>query len=168
MAKRKRSKSVNSSKILTYIAWGLAVVAIVLSSLVGGYYLGFENANNEISKKNKPHSKELQDFTINRVKQIQNRLALQLLQKDLDIGESEAIVLAIENNISDILIDEYKGRKIATAQGLSPIGTIGVLLQAKNEGLVKEVKPELDKLIANHQRISQPLYDKALELAGEF
>jgi len=122
---------------------------------------------NEISKKNKPHSKELQDFTINRVKQIQNRLALQLLQKDLDIGESEAIVLAIENNISDILIDEYKGRKIATAQGLSPIGTIGVLLQAKNEGLVKEVKPELDKLIANHQRISQPLYDKALELAGE-
>ena len=50
MAKRKRKKSANSSKILTYIAWGLAVVAIVLSSLVGGYYLGFQDAKNEISK----------------------------------------------------------------------------------------------------------------------
>jgi len=122
---------------------------------------------NEIYKKNKPHYKELQYFTVNRVKPIQNQLAVQLLRKYLDIGESEAIVLAIENNISDILIDEYKGRKIATAQGLSPIGTIGVLLRAKDQGLVKEVKPELDKLIANHQRISQPLYDQALGLAGE-
>ena len=121
----------------------------------------------EITKKNKPHSQQLKNFAINRVKQIQNRLAVQLLQKELDIGESEAIVLAIENNISDILIDEYKGRKIAKAQGLSPIGTIGVLLQAKNKGLIKEVKSELDKLVANHQRISQQLYDKALELAGE-
>ena len=50
MAKRKRSKSGNSSKILTYMAWGLAIVAIALSSLVAGYYLGFENAKKETSK----------------------------------------------------------------------------------------------------------------------
>ena len=50
MAKRKRNKSVNSSKILTYTAWGLAIVAMVLSSLVGGYYLGFKDAQKEISK----------------------------------------------------------------------------------------------------------------------
>jgi len=50
MAKRKRSKSTNSSKILTYIAWGLALVAIVLSSLVGGYYIGFSDGQKKISK----------------------------------------------------------------------------------------------------------------------
>jgi len=50
MAKRKRSKSANSSKILTYIAWGLAIVAMVLSSLVGGYYLGFSDGKKETSK----------------------------------------------------------------------------------------------------------------------
>jgi len=121
----------------------------------------------EITRKNKPHSQELEKFAINRVKQIQNRLAVQLLQKELDSGESEAIVLAIENNITDILIDEYKGRKIAQSQGLLTIGTIGVLLQAKKKGLIKKVKPELDKLVANHRRISQELYDRALELAGE-
>ncbi len=53
MAKRKRSKSVNSSTILTYIAWGLAIVAMVLSSLVGGYYLGFEDGQKENSKQTK-------------------------------------------------------------------------------------------------------------------
>ena len=122
---------------------------------------------NEITQKNKPHLQALKNFTTNRVKQVQNRLAVQLLQRELDIGESEAIVLAKENNISDILIDEYKGRKIAKANGLSPIGTLGVLIQAKKKGTIKAVKPELDNLVANHRKISQKLYDKALELAGE-
>ena len=121
----------------------------------------------EITQQNKPHSKELKNFDTNRVKQIQNQLAVQLLEKNLDTGESEAIVLAKENSISDILIDEYKGRRIAKAHGLSPIGTIGVLVQAKKKRVIKEVKPELDKLVTNHRRISQELYKKALDLAGE-
>jgi len=121
----------------------------------------------ELTKKNKPHAQKLKEFAQTRVKQIQNRLAVQFLQKELDMGESEAIVLAIENNIIDILIDEYKGRQIAQSQGLLPIGTIGVLLQAKKMGLIRKVKPELDELVANHRRISHQLYDKALELASE-
>ena len=122
---------------------------------------------NEVVRRDKPHFQELNHFSVDRVKQIQNRFAVQLLLKDLDIGESEAIVLAKENNISDILIDEYKGRKIAVAHGLSPIGTIGVLIQAKRKGIIKELKPELDSLIANRRRISPNLYMKALGLAGE-
>jgi predicted nucleic acid-binding protein len=70
-------------------------------------------------------------------------------------------------NIDDILMDEYKGRRIAEAQGLSPIGTVGVLLQAKRKGLPEEVRPELDELMRHHRRISGALYKKALELAGE-
>lgn len=53
MAKRKRSKSTNSSKILTYVAWGLAIVAIILSSLVAGYYFGYEDAQKDIYKQSK-------------------------------------------------------------------------------------------------------------------
>ena len=90
-----------------------------------------------------------------------------LLQKELDLGESEAIVLAKENKIKDILIDEYKGRKIAKETGLFPIGTIGVLLQAKRQKYIKEIKSELDKLIVNHIRISTDLYATALKIAGE-
>ena len=60
MAKRKRSKAAHSSKILTYIAWGLAIVAMVLSSLVAGYYFGYEDAQADISKQAKiEHKKRL-------------------------------------------------------------------------------------------------------------
>ncbi len=53
MAKRKRSKQAYNSKILTYIAWGLAIVAMVLSALVAGYYFGYENAQKDVSKQAK-------------------------------------------------------------------------------------------------------------------
>ncbi len=82
----------------------------------------------EIAQKGKPYSEELKRFSRNRVKEVQNALAVRLLLDELDIGEAEALVLALENNIADILIDEYRGRKIATSRGLSVIGTVGVLL----------------------------------------
>jgi len=122
---------------------------------------------NEITQKNKPYTGELKNFAKDKTKEVNNKLAVELLQKDLDLGESEAIVVAKENDISDILMDEYKGRKIAKEEGLHPIGTIGVLIQAKNKNLIKTVKPELDKLIKNHIRISDNLYSTALELANE-
>ena len=53
MAKRKRNKSNTSSKILSSIAWGLAIVALILSSFVGGYYFGFEDAQKEFSQTEK-------------------------------------------------------------------------------------------------------------------
>nr|WP_321266374.1 divergent polysaccharide deacetylase family protein [uncultured Sulfurimonas sp.] len=52
MAKRKKSKS-SSNKFLTYVAWVLAVIALSLSSLVGGYYIGYEEAKNDIKIKEK-------------------------------------------------------------------------------------------------------------------
>jgi len=51
MAKKRRTKKTNNSKVLTYIAWGLALVAIVLSALVSGYYFGYEDAQDDLVKK---------------------------------------------------------------------------------------------------------------------
>ncbi len=57
MAKRKtvkkKTKSTNSSKILTYIAWALAIVALILSSLLVGYYVGYDDAQKKMSDENK-------------------------------------------------------------------------------------------------------------------
>lgn len=50
MAKRKSSKKRNSSKVLVYTAWFLACVAIILSSLVAGYYFGYKDAKSEVLK----------------------------------------------------------------------------------------------------------------------
>lgn len=121
----------------------------------------------EIRQENKAYATELKSFAQNRVREVQNQLALQLLKRELDAGEAEAIVLAIESEVPNILIDEHKGRKIAETNGLLPIGMIGVLIRAKRMGLIQAVKPNLDKLIENRRRISKALYVKALELSGE-
>ncbi|RUA09366.1 MAG: divergent polysaccharide deacetylase family protein, partial [Fusobacteria bacterium] len=47
---KKNTTKKSSSKILVYIAWFLAIVALILVSLVGGYYIGISNAKKEKSQ----------------------------------------------------------------------------------------------------------------------
>ena len=54
-----------------------------------------------------------------------------LLLQQLDRGEAEAIALALESKADALLIDELDGRAIARKHGLSVLGTLGILLLAK-------------------------------------
>ncbi|QOY51480.1 divergent polysaccharide deacetylase family protein [Candidatus Sulfurimonas baltica] len=51
MRKRKNKSSKKSSNILMYTAWTLAVIAIILGSLIAGYYIGYEEAKDKMVKK---------------------------------------------------------------------------------------------------------------------
>jgi predicted nucleic acid-binding protein len=72
---------------------------------------------------------------------------VQELREDLDIGEAEAIVLAIERGADLLLVDERRGRRTATAAGLTVTGLLGVVARAKRAGLIELGKPVLDDLI---------------------
>lgn len=89
-------------------------------------------------------------------------------ERRLDPGEANAIGLAIELKATQLLIDERLGRIEAKRQGLRITGVIGILLVAKRQGLIADVRPILDALIdeANF-RMSRRLYDETLVLAGE-
>jgi len=104
------------------------------------------------------------------VKQAANLELVACLSNDynLDIGEAEAIALALELKADELLIDERLGRREAVRLGRSITGVLGVLLIAKNRGLISKVQPIIDALIlpANF-RISRQLYEEVLQTANE-
>lgn len=103
--------------------------------------------------------------------EVQTAQDLQLiweLEQTLDPGEAAAIALATELKADRLLIDERLGRRIAMQRGLKVRGILGIIVNAKNEGLLPAAKPLLDRLI--HEagfRMSQALYEHILQEAGE-
>lgn len=124
MVNRKKRSSKNNLKTLTYIAWGLGLVALVLSVLVVGYYLGYESAQNEITKKTKleiqkqqnlpkkiddaPKKNDtLSDGSVN------NRL-IEVLKKDVNISNYKE-----EINSEKVIKEEINGTKVKKDAAIS-------------------------------------------------
>lgn len=89
------------------------------------------------------------------------------LLKELDLGEAESITLAVEEKAKYLIIDEYKGRAIADAYGVKIVGILGVLIQAKQQGVISSVKPNIKKLIEIGFRLDKKLIAKVLRSLGE-
>lgn len=77
---------------------------------------------------------------------VENKQVALALRRELDNGEAEAIALALQLGTETILMDEREGRSVAKSMGLSPIGVIGVLIRAKQNGEIISVKEALNKL----------------------
>lgn len=98
---------------------------------------------------------------------VKDRLAVDVLLDELDRGEAETIVLAHELNADWVLMDEKKGRRKVTELGLDKIGTVGILLKAKQVGLLPQIRPDVERLRAQGFSISQRVVDAVLQQAGE-
>ncbi len=85
----------------------------------------------------------------------------------LDVGEAEAILLAEQRHCHLLLIDERKGRMVAKQRGLAVIGICGLLLLAKEQGLISLVVPCLNQLSRIGYRISPQLRLEVASRAGE-
>lgn len=88
------------------------------------------------------------------------------LRLHLDEGEIQAINHAKDLSCA-VLMDEKRGRTIASQYGVPAIGVIGVLIEAKTQGLIEHVKPYLQQLVEYEYRLSDQLVAEALRLAGE-
>ena len=85
----------------------------------------------------------------------------------MDYGESESVILYKELKADFLLIDDKKARKIAENFGLNCIGTLGLLILAKKENFVKELKPTFKALLKNKRYFSLNLLNKILKMQGE-
>ena len=90
------------------------------------------------------------------------------LMADLGPGESAAIALALDLKADLVLLDEKEGRRKAQRVGLRVMGVGGVLLAAKAQHHLAEVRPCLDGL---RQRagfcLGESVYQALLAAANE-
>jgi len=91
-----------------------------------------------------------------------------LLAEELGPGEAEAIALGVRRSADILLIDERKGRRIATlAYHLRVKGTAGVLVLGKQRGIVPSVRPLLEAMRAGGYYVAESLVDLAARQVGE-
>ncbi len=102
-----------------------------------------------------------------KVLKAKNRRLVTLLQADLDAGESEGIVLALEMEADLILLDDADAREKARHLGLKITGTLGVILKEKLRGNLHSLKETLMDLKETGFRISKSLETRLLIEAGE-
>lgn len=92
---------------------------------------------------------------------------MDVLLDELDLGEAETIVLAGELDSDWVLMDERKGRWKLEQLGIARIGTLGILLKAKQMGLIENMRPDVEQLHRQGFSISQAVIDAVLREAGE-
>ena len=115
----------------------------------------------------RPGEKELRQATFVKRQTVSNTSAVTMLMATLDKGEAETLVLATEQGVTNVFVDDLRGRKVAQSLGLQTVGVAGFLLFGKKKGKIRAVQPLLLQLQQKDFRLSSRLIDTVLEEAGE-
>jgi hypothetical protein len=86
---------------------------------------------------------------------------------DLGPGETEVLALALESSDAIVLLDDALARQVASTLAIRFRGTLGLLLDAKQAGLISSVAPLLDQLQELGFRLNSHTRDLILDLTGE-
>lgn len=82
-------------------------------------------------------------------------------------GEVEVMILCQERQADLAIIDDNAAKKTAKYLGINVTGTLGVLLKAKQKGILKEIRPLISELKVNGFYISTEVEKIILECAEE-
>ncbi|WP_050982160.1 DUF3368 domain-containing protein [Mucilaginibacter paludis] len=98
---------------------------------------------------------------------VKDKSLQQKLASMVDKGEASAIALAHEIENKYLITDDLEARKLSIRLGLSIIGTLGVILRAKQEGHIDFVNPFLELMKQTDFRVSDDLHQPILRKANE-
>jgi predicted nucleic acid-binding protein len=99
---------------------------------------------------------------------VNDRNYLRILDTIVDLGEASTIALALqmpENNV--MILDDLKARKLAKELQLNFTGLLGILLKAKQQGIISSVTDIFTQLKHVNFRISEKIEKEVLKLADE-
>lgn len=103
------------------------------------------------------------------IKLHKTKIIKRLEEFGIDEGEAEAISLAIDLKCKDVLVDQSHARVAAKVFGLTPRGTIFVLLKALRKNIITfdDYLKDLGELIRVGFRMSDEVYVEAVKLGRE-
>jgi predicted nucleic acid-binding protein len=97
---------------------------------------------------------------------VRERTLLQMVS-GLGTGEKQVLALALEKPGSLAILDDLMARRYAYFLGIRFTGTLGILLKAKEKGLLQAVAPVLVQLEALQFRLDPKTREAVLDLAKE-
>jgi predicted nucleic acid-binding protein len=101
------------------------------------------------------------------VHSVQDKAKLEILHNLVDLGEASTIALAYQFEDVTMILDDRKARKLADNLHLRFTGLLGILIKAKQNGVINSVEDVLARLKAVGFRFSPSMEMQALRLAGE-
>lgn len=114
----------------------------------------------------KPEAQPLKEYLQGKVRKI-DAVGSILLDGFSDLGETEAMLLYKQYSADKLLIDDKRGRRMAKINHISTIGSLGVLLAAKQAGLIDQIFPFVNKLASSDIDVFAALIATIMNIAGE-
>lgn len=115
----------------------------------------------------KPGAREVLEAAWVKVVTCKDAHLLARFKAELDAGEAEALTLAIELKADVVLMDERLGRSVASRERITTIGLLGLLVEAKDYGLIQHVTPEMDALRHSGFYIANSIYNQIKSRCNE-
>ena len=135
----------------------------ILEKLFGEVYVP-RAVYDEVSHQSKGESEKLTHYCKDKILDIASDVNLNIT---LGIGESEAIILYKEKNANFLLCDDKKAKKFARNFGVNVIGSLGILLKAKDANLILEIRPLIERLKVSQIFIDDKTCELILRMAEE-
>ena len=86
---------------------------------------------------------------------------------DLGPGESAVLALAMAEPGATVVIDDRDARRCARSLMVPLIGTLGLVLRARKEGLIPEARAVVERLRESGMYLSDQVVKESLALVGE-
>ena len=145
---------------------------VFLHDLFGEVIIPQAVADEVIDYDHDPHtSHQIEEAPWIKTVRVKNELAVRVLLHPFGIGEAEVIVLSQELSGTDTIlvgVDERLACEKLENLGVDCVGILGILLKAKQVGLIEQVRPEIEALRRSKFAMSPTLVGIILDMAGEF